>query len=425
MSEAAQVKEVVCKFRTHEPHARQQEFLLSTAKRKVVKAGRRGGKTEGLGIDAVEDFVNGHRVLYAAPTSDQLGRFWSVVTRALQEPIDKKLLYKNESEHIIEVRNTENRIRAKTAWNADTLRGDYADKLKLDEFQLMNEDTWGVVGAPMLLDNNGDCTFAYTPPALHSRSVSKADDPQHAAKLYKRAQQLALIHPERWATFHFTSMDNPHLSKKALSEITQDMTALAYRMEILAEDVDEAPGSLWKRKQLEDDRAIVHPALDKIVVAVDPTVSEDGAGDACGIIGAGIKGKHGYTLADKTMNGSPLAWATEAVNLYKGLEANLIVAEKNNGGEMVRMTIHQVDANIPVKLVHASRGKIVRAEPVSAKYEQHLVHHVGAFPALEDELCLWLPGDKSPNRLDALVWAYAELMNINFFSDIVIKDFPE
>jgi phage terminase large subunit-like protein len=89
---------------------------------------------------------------------------------------------------------------------------------------------------------------------------------------------------------------------------------------------------------------------------------------------------------------------------------------------MVAITIKQVDKDVPVKLVHAARGKNVRAEPVSAKYEKNLVHHVGNFPALEDELCLWLPGDKSPNRLDALVWAITDLIGESFFSDSVFED---
>jgi len=405
------------------PHPKQQEFISSRAKRKVIRAGRRGGKTVGVGVYAIERFLSRRRVLYAAPTSEQIQRFWVTVTRALGEAIDKKIFYKNESEHIIELKGTEQRIRAKTAWNADSLRGDYADELILDEWQLMNEDAWGVVGAPMLLDNNGNATFVYTPPSLRSRSVSKADDPQHAAKLFKKAQLLAKTDPLRWATFHFSSMDNPYISRDALDEITSDMTNLAYRMEILAEDIDQAPGALWTRENLEENRVIEHPELSKIVVAVDPTVGADGGGDAAGIIVAGSKDHEGYVLEDCTLNGSPLQWAEAAVMAYRRHKANLIVAEKNQGGEMVAITIKQVDKDVPVKLVHASRGKYVRAEPVSAKYEKNKVHHVGAFPQLEDELCLWLPGDKkSPNRLDALVWAITDLIGESFFNDTQFPD---
>ncbi len=407
------------------PHAKQAAFIDSPAKRKVIRAGRRGGKTVGIGVYAVQRFLAGHRVLYAAPTSEQIQRFWVTVTRALSVAVEKKALYQNKTEHIIERVGTEQRIRAKTAWNADSLRGDYADELLLDEWQLMNEDAWGVVGAPMLLDNNGNATFIYTPPSLRSRSASKADDPQHAAKLFKKAQLLAKKDPLRWATFHFSSMDNPYISREALDEITTDMTDLAYRMEILAEDIDQAPGALWTRENIEANRVMEAPELNKIVVAIDPTTSADGGGDAAGIIVAGSLGDQGYVIEDCTMNGSPLAWAEAAVAAYHRHNANLIVAEANQGGEMVAITIKQVDKNVPIKLVHASRGKFVRAEPVSAKYEKNKVHHVGSFPQLEDELCLWLPGDKSPNRLDALVWAMTDLITENVFTGASKKDFPD
>jgi len=400
-----------------EPHAKQEAFIQSVAKRKVIRAGRRGGKTVGISIYAVKRFMEGRRLLYAAPTAEQVGRFWTTITRALSEPIDAGVFRKNETEHIIELPGTEQRIRAKTAWNADTLRGDYADDLIFDEWQLIDEDAWDVVGAPMLLDNNGDATFIYTPPSLHSRSVSKARDPQHAAKMFEMAKRDTT---GRWEAFHFTSMDNPYISQIALGEITKDMTNLSYRMEILAEDVNEAPGSLWKRDTIEKSRLVKAPdSMARVVVAVDPSATSEG--DEAGIITAGMLGDHYYTTADDSLQGSPEMWAQAAITAYHRARADCIVAEKNNGGEMVASVIKQAIINarstdktigdIPVKLVWASRGKATRAEPVSSIAEQGRDHHVGKFPALEDELCLWIPGDASPNRLDAKVWAYTELMS--------------
>ena len=390
---------------TPTPHDKQREFIESKAKRKVIRAGRRSGKTVGMGIYGVDEFLDGKRVLYTAPTAEQIERFWITVTRALFEPIQAKVFYKNETEHIIELPGTEQRIRAKTAWNADTLRGDYGDVLIMDEFQLMNEDTWAVVGAPMMLDTNGDAIFIYTPPSLHSRSVSKAGDPQHAAKLFKRASQDTT---GRWATFHFTSHDNPHLSREALQDITGDMTSQAYRMEILAEDLDEAPGALWTRSIIEKNRVVKAPELERIIVGVDPSATS--TGDEAGIITAGRAGEEIYILSDDSLQGSPLAWASAAVTAYHKYKANLIVAESNNGGEMVANTIAQVDPAVPVQLIHASRGKATRAEPVAAAYEQGRGHHVGSFPALEDEMCIWIPGDASPNRMDAMVWSATILL---------------
>ena len=400
------------------PHDCQGLFIDSQAKRKIIRAGRRSGKTVGVAIKDINRFLKGKRVLYATPTADQLSRWWSVVTRVLAEPIAVGAYYKNETEHIIELKGTEQRLRGKTAWNADTLRGDYADDLDLDEWQLMNEDTWGLVGAPMMLDHDGNATFIYTPPSLHSRSASKAKDPQHAAKMYKQYTELMKSGNPRYASFTFTSHDNPHLSKEALKEITSDMTSIAYRMEIMAEDVDESPGALWQRHQIEVSRLTKAPdSLARIVVGVDPSAST--GGDEAGIITAGKLGEDYYTLADDSVQGSPETWAQAAITAYHRFRADCIVAEKNNGGEMVQSVIEQavINArkkdptvgNVPVRLVWASRGKATRAEPISAIAENGRDHHVGNFEALEDELCLWVPGDASPNRLDAKVWAMTEL----------------
>ena len=219
--------------RLRRPHAKQEPIRNSKAKRKAVRAGRRGGKTVIAATICVDKFLEGLRPLYATPTSDQLETWWFEVKRALAEPIDAGIYKKNETEHTIEREGSKNRIKGKTAWNADTLRGDYSDFLVLDEYQLMNEDTWEVVGAPMLLDNNGDAMFIYTPPSLRSAGVSKARDPRHAAKMFAKALEDKT---GRWQAFHFSSYDNPHISKEALGEITQDMTQGAYRQEILAED---------------------------------------------------------------------------------------------------------------------------------------------------------------------------------------------
>jgi len=386
------------------PHAKQAEFIQCDKPRVIVRAGRRGGKTVGVGNRAVEKFLAGKRVLYAAPTQEQIDRFWVSVCRALTEPIDAGVFYKNETRHIIELPGTEQRIRAKTAWNADTLRGDYADELILDEWQLMDEDAWGVVGAPMLADNNGSAVFIYTPPSLLSRSRSKARDPQHAAKMFKKA-----VTDPRWGVFTFTSRDNPYISQDAINDLAGDMTALSYRMEILAEDVDQAPGAMWTRDTIERNRVTRQPAtLDQVVVGVDPSATS--GGDAAGIVTVGMTQRQAYVLSDDTVQGSPQTWALAAVGAYHKHRADCIVAESNNGGEMVGLTIKTIDPSVTVKLVHASRGKATRAEPVAALYEQNRVHHVGNFAGLEDELCLWMPGDASPNRMDAMVWGISKLM---------------
>jgi len=180
------------------------------------------------------------------------------------------------------------------------------------------------------------------------------------------------------------------------------------RQELMAEMLTDNPGALWRRDWLDTGRVLQAPQLRRVVVGVDPSATS--TGDECGIVGAGMAaqdgGEHFYVLEDASLQGSPDTWARAAVTLYHKLKANKIVAEANQGGEMVAMTLHAVDPYVPVELVHATRGKAVRAEPVAAWYEQGRGHHVGNFPRLEDELTQWQPGDASPNRLDALVWAW-------------------
>ena len=248
------VKDVEVGVDIREPHSdAQRGFVRSTALREIIRAGRRFGKTVGSAIKAVEAFlgicpacggtkctycnmtgwVEPERVLYAAPTAEQVTKFWYEVTTALRVATEMGVFKKDETERYIESPGTELRLQARTAWNANTLRGGYWGLLILEEFQLMNEDTWTEVGVPMLLDRNGRAVFIYTPPSLKSEGVSKAKDPRHATKMFKKAQEDTT---GKWETFHFTSYDNPTLNKEALASISEDMSLDAYRREILAED---------------------------------------------------------------------------------------------------------------------------------------------------------------------------------------------
>jgi phage terminase large subunit-like protein len=177
--------------------------------------------------------------------------------------------------------------------------------------------------------------------------------------------------------------------------------------ELEAKLLTDNPGALWKREQIDSNRVTNYPDLTRVVVGVDPTASA--GGDEAGIVTAGMSGSDYFTLSDDSRQGSPQEWASAAVAAYHRHKADCIVAEKNNGGDMVESVLRQVDPNVNVKLVWASRGKVTRAEPIAAIAEQGRDHHVGYFPQLEDELCMWLPGEASPNRLDAKVWALTEL----------------
>tara|TARA_R110002020_G_scaffold86938_5_gene214590 strand:- start:1447 stop:2565 length:1119 start_codon:yes stop_codon:yes gene_type:complete len=185
------------------------------------------------------------------------------------------------------------------------------------------------------------------------------------------------------------------------------------RQEIYAELLDEAEGSLWKRDWIETTRRDAAPAeLQRIVVAIDPAVTAKKDSDDTGIVVAGIDDERKlWILEDASGRFTPDQWGKIAVKLYKKYMADRIVAEVNNGGLMVEQVLRHVDADIPYKAVHATKGKRTRAEPISALYEQLKVHHVGRLTELEDELCNWKPTDYvSPDRLDALVWACTELL---------------
>jgi phage terminase large subunit-like protein len=182
--------------------------------------------------------------------------------------------------------------------------------------------------------------------------------------------------------------------------------------ELYGDLLDEAQGALWNRAMLDATRVPDAPEpLPRIVVAIDPAVSADDESNETGIVAGAVDRKgHGYVLRDRSGRWTPDQWARQAVDLYHELKADRIVAERNQGGDMVRHTLQTVDRNVPVTLVHASRSKQARAEPVAAMYEQGRIHHVGHYADLEDQLCTWEPGSDSPDRLDALVWAMTDLL---------------
>lgn len=185
------------------------------------------------------------------------------------------------------------------------------------------------------------------------------------------------------------------------------------RQELLAELLEDLPGALWTRSMIEACRVKDVPLLYRVVVAIDPAVTANEDSDETGIIVAGIaQNQHVYILADGSLRASPNDWARSACHLMLKYDADRIVAEVNNGGDMVEATIRGVLASIPYRGVRASRGKAVRAEPVAALYEQRRVHHYGNFPDLEDQLCSYVPGvtENSPDRMDALVWAVYDLL---------------
>jgi len=208
------------------PHDAQAAIMQHPAKRKVICAGRRFGKTHMAAAEGVARAMVGRRVLFASPTQDQVDTFWDLSKDWLRPLIERKLVYKNESKRIMALNWCGGRIKAKTAWNAETMKGDYGDFIVLDEYAQMAPEVWDYVVSPMMADTDGDTWFISTPVLRN-----------HFFQLYQKAVG---DDTGRWAAFHAVTHDNPHLSPEAVAELTSDMGEDAYRQEILAEFLEGA-----------------------------------------------------------------------------------------------------------------------------------------------------------------------------------------
>ena len=284
-----------------------------------------------------------------------------------------------------------------TAYSADQpdrLRGPQHDALWADEVCSWRylEDTWSMAMFGLRLGKNPQVVVTTTPRPLPLFKSLLKDNTTHVTtgSTYENVANLAPVFVDQIIKrYEGTRLGAQELDAKIL---------------------EDAEGALWTRDTLEKYRVTKAPELTKIFVAVDPK-AESSADSEAGIVVVGLgTDKHGYLLDDNSINSTPEGWAKQAVSAYHRHKANAIVAEVNQGGDMVVTTIHSVEKSIPVNKVRATRGKYTRAEPVSSLYSQGKIHHVGMFGLLEDQLCSWVPGEKSPDRLDALVWGFTELM---------------
>jgi phage terminase large subunit-like protein len=214
-----------------------------------------------------------------------------------------------------------------------------------------------------------------------------------------------------------TQANAAHLSPAFLDEVLARYAGTRLgRQEIDGEIIEDRPDALWSRASIEAARVAAAPELARIVVGIDPPASSRQGSNACGIVAAG-RAEDGliYVLEDATVKGmAPAGWAAKAIAVYRRLRADTLIAEVNQGGDMVRAVLREVDAAVALKCVHATRGKWLRAEPVAAMYAQGRVKHVDPpLAELEDQMCDFglngLSGGASPDRLDALVWAVTAL----------------
>lgn len=287
----------------------------------------------------------------------------------------------------------------------DQLRGPQHHFAWVDElakFEYM-QDAWDQLQFGLRLGEHPQCLVTTTPRPL---------------PLIKK-----LVEDEDTVVTRGATLDNAdNLARSTVKQLYERYSGTRLgRQELDGEILGDIPGALWYRELIDEARVKEAPEdLERVFVAVDPATSSNEGSDEHGIVVVGLARDedgyaHGYVLEDATLKGSPEDWAKQAVRMYRKWEADKIIAEKNQGGDMVASVLKAQDRTLPIKLVHASRGKVVRAEPISALYEQKRIHHVGQHDLLEDQMCTFSvdqvrnSSTGSPDRVDALVWGLTEL----------------
>jgi len=287
------------------------------------------------------------------------------------------------------------RIKGFSAEEPDRLRGPQHHGGWLDELAAWEKpEAYDQYKFGLRLGNNPKSVITTTPRPTKLIKELIADDNTHVT---------------RGSTFD----NSANLAASALLELQRKYadTRLG-QQELYGAILDDNPGALWSRAMIESARVTTTPPFVRVVVGVDPAVTSGEDSDYTGIVTAGMSSDgHYYILSDDTIKSSPQEWAMKAIQSFEAHKADRIIAETNNGGDLVLHLFQQVKSTIPVRKVTATRGKQVRAEPIAALYEQGRVHHVGYFAELEDQMCEYEPGvtSKSPDRMDALVWALTDL----------------
>ena len=366
----------------------------------LILAGRGWGKTR-TGAEDIAAYAmeNPNRICgVVAPTGGDLRRVCFEGPSGLMKVIPPEcILGYNKSSMEIKLWNG-SVIQGYAAIEPDRLRGPQFHRLWADELAAWRyPETYDQMMFGLRLGKNPRLVITTTPrptPLIMSL-VKRADDDVHLTK---------------GSTFE----NYENLAESAIQQLKEkyEGTRLG-RQELYADILDDTEGALWKHSEIERDRIqkADMPLFQRIIVGVDPAVTNSENSDETGIVvcGIGQDGKY-YVLEDASLKASPDTWARVAVESFFKHQADRIVAEVNNGGDLVERLIRTIDNTVPYTPVTASRGKIVRAEPIAALYEQRKVHHVGTLPELEDQMCSYTAGSKkSPDRLDALVWALTEL----------------
>ncbi len=379
----------------------------------VIMGGRGAGKTR-AGAEWVRSLVEGarpldpgrkRRVALVGETFDQVRDVMIKGESGILacSPPDRKPVWKATERKLVWDNGAE--AQAFSASDPEGLRGPQFDAAWVDELAKWKKarDTWDMLQFALRLGEQPQVCVTTTP-----RNVGVLKD--------------LLASPSTVVTHAPTEANRANLAASFLDEVRSRYAGTRLgRQELDGVLLADAEGALWTTEMMQAARVSAIPKLDRVIVALDPAVSGGAGSDACGIVvvGAQTQGPpqdwRACVLADRTVQGlGPTGWARAAIAAMDEFAAQRLVAEVNQGGQLVEEVIRQVDPLVPFKAVHASRGKAARAEPVAALYEQGRVRHAKGLAELEEQMCLMTPrgyeGQGSPDRVDALVWALHDLM---------------
>jgi hypothetical protein len=363
----------------------QQQFIRSRAKRILLNVTRQGGKSTAAATLALHTVLyEPHSlVLLLSPSLRQSSELFRKVLdgyRTLDRPVDAEI----ENRLSLELESG-NRVVSLPGAEA-TIRGmSGVTLLIIDEASRVSDELLAAV-RPMLAVSGGRLIALSTPNGPLGWWAH------------------AWLKESHWEKYEVPASKCPRITQEFLDEERAALGMAAYSREYEC-SFEVSEGALWKPTWLDENRVTVCPMLSRIAVALDPSASSEG--DECGIVVGGVDDRypaHAYILDDVSVQGSPDTWMRTAITAYYSRRCDRMIAERNNGGEMVETILRQIDPNVSYDSVWASHGKRTRAEPVSALAEQGRIHHVGTFAKLEKELVTWDGSGRSPNRLDALCW---------------------
>jgi len=395
----------------------QIDFLYNhkeTAKFIIVACGRRWGKTKGACNGAIEWMIEGKKILWGDTISSNIDRY---VDRYFKPELNASGINYNWSaqKKLLELPDFGGYMDFRSADRPENWEGFGYDIIILNEAGIILKNDYLYTNAviPMLMDSPNSKLIAIGTP---KGKTTKNNKEHRFYSLYKRAIDDDPLHQ----LFQYSSYDNPFLSNTDVKELEDEMRIMNPQMvqqEIYGEFVDGAAGELWDEVIIERQRIKVAPEFSRITINIDPAISSTAESDETGITVTGQDSLgNGYVLADESGKYSPEQWSSVAINLYNKWGADCIVAEKNQGGDMVSSVLRSSGFNGRVKLVTATKGKFIRAEPIYALYEQGKIFHVGYHNRLEAQMCMFTSELKnSPDRVDSLVWGFTELMLGNQF----------